>query len=103
MGCENHWFLLLLGSLARLCEHAYDARTPTQHQAPTPTPTLCKTPADSVFATRAEARRKIFTWINWYNSKRLHSSLDHTPATRWEQQSRPPDGEMPIRLTTNGS
>jgi transposase InsO family protein len=39
-----------------------------------------------VFATRAEARRKIFTWINWYNSTRLHSSLDHTSPTRWEQQ-----------------
>ena len=39
-----------------------------------------------VFATRAEARRKIFTWINWYNSSRLHSSLDYTPPTRWEQQ-----------------
>jgi putative transposase len=37
-----------------------------------------------LFATRAEARRKIFTWINWYNAKRLHSSLDHTPPTRWE-------------------
>jgi transposase InsO family protein len=41
-----------------------------------------------VFATRAEARRKIFAWVNWYNSKRLHSSLDHTPPTRWEQQYR---------------
>jgi putative transposase len=41
-----------------------------------------------LFATRAEARRKIFTWINWYNSKRLHSSLDHTPPTRWEQNYR---------------
>ena len=41
-----------------------------------------------VFATRAEARRKIFTWINWYNTSRLHSSLDHTPPTRWEQQYR---------------
>jgi putative transposase len=39
-----------------------------------------------VFATRAEARRKIFTWINWYNSSRLHSSLDHTSPNRWEQQ-----------------
>lgn len=39
-----------------------------------------------VFATRAEARRKIFTWINWYNTRRLHSSLDHTPPTHWEQQ-----------------
>jgi transposase InsO family protein len=41
---------------------------------------------DRVFATRAEARRKIFTWINWYNTTRLHSSLDHTSPTRWEQQ-----------------
>ena len=39
-----------------------------------------------VFATRAEARRKIFTWINWYNTTRLHSSLDHTSPTRREQQ-----------------
>lgn len=41
-----------------------------------------------VFATRAEARRKIFRWINWYNSTRLHSSLDHTPPVEWEQQYR---------------
>ena len=30
-----------------------------------------------VFATRAEARRAIFRWINWYNTSRLHSTLDH--------------------------
>ena len=41
-----------------------------------------------LFTTRAEARRKIFRWINWYNSKRLHSSLDHTPPITWEQQYR---------------
>ena len=41
-----------------------------------------------VFATRAEARRAIFKWITWYNSKRLHSSLDHTPPATWEQQYR---------------
>jgi transposase InsO family protein len=41
-----------------------------------------------VFATRAEARRKIFRWINWYNSTRLHSSLEHTPPITWEQQYR---------------
>jgi transposase InsO family protein len=41
-----------------------------------------------VFATRAEARRAIFRWITWYNSKRLHSSLDHTPPALWEQQHR---------------
>lgn len=41
-----------------------------------------------VFATRAEARRKIFRWINWYNTRRLHSSLNHTPPVEWEQQYR---------------
>ena len=41
-----------------------------------------------VFATRAEARRTIFKWITWYNSKRLHPSLEHTPPLAWEQQYR---------------
>jgi len=41
-----------------------------------------------VFATRAEARRAIFKWITWYNSQRLHSSLNHTPPFEWEQQHR---------------
>jgi len=41
-----------------------------------------------VFATRAEARRAIFRWINWYNTKRLHSSLNHTSPIEWEQQYR---------------
>lgn len=39
-----------------------------------------------VFATRAEARRAIFRWINWYNTSRLHSSLDYVPPIEWEQQ-----------------
>lgn len=38
-----------------------------------------------VFATRAEARRAIFRWITWYNTKRLHSSLGHIPPIEWEQ------------------
>lgn len=37
-----------------------------------------------VFATRAEARRAIFRWINWYNTKRLHTSLDGIPPIEWE-------------------
>ena len=41
-----------------------------------------------VFATRAEARRAIFRWINWYNSTRLHSSLNHIPPIEWEQHYR---------------
>jgi putative transposase len=41
-----------------------------------------------VFATRAEARRAIFRWINWYNHTRLHSTLGHVPPVEWEQQYR---------------
>ncbi|HXH56107.1 IS3 family transposase [Iamia sp.] len=39
-----------------------------------------------VFATRAEARRAIFRWINWYNTTRLHSTLNHVAPLEWEQQ-----------------
>ena len=39
-----------------------------------------------VFATRAEARRAIFKWINWYNGTRLHSTLNGIPPIEWEQQ-----------------
>ena len=39
-----------------------------------------------VFATRADARRAIFRWLNWYNTSRLHSSLDYMPPIEWEQQ-----------------
>lgn len=41
-----------------------------------------------VFATRAEARRAIFRWVNWYNTTRLHSTLNHIPPIEWEQQYR---------------
>jgi putative transposase len=41
-----------------------------------------------VFATRAEARRAIFRWINWYNTTRLHTSLNGVPPIEWEQQYR---------------
>lgn len=41
-----------------------------------------------VFATRAEARRAIFKWINWYNTTRLHSTLNHVAPLEWEQQYR---------------
>ena len=42
------------------------------------------------FATRAEARRAIFTWINYYNRTRLHSTLGYLAAIEWEQQHRQP-------------
>jgi transposase InsO family protein len=41
-----------------------------------------------VFATRPEARRAIFRWINWYNTTRLHTSLNSIPPIEWEQQHR---------------
>ena len=41
-----------------------------------------------VFATRAAARRAIFRWINWYNTTRLHTSLNSIPPIEWEQQYR---------------
>lgn len=39
-----------------------------------------------VFATRAEARQAIFRWINWYNSSRLHSTLNDATPLEWEQR-----------------
>lgn len=41
-----------------------------------------------VFATRAEARRAIFRWINWYNTSRLHRTLNDVPPLEWEQRYR---------------
>ena len=42
------------------------------------------------FATRAEARRAIFAWINRYNSRRRHSTLGYIAPITWEQQYRQP-------------
>ena len=39
-----------------------------------------------IFATRAQARRAVFKWINWYNQHRLHSTLDYVAPDKWEQQ-----------------
>lgn len=36
------------------------------------------------FATRAEARRAIITWVNHYNAVRLHSTLGNVPPIEWE-------------------
>lgn len=38
------------------------------------------------FATRGEARRAIFAWINRYNSRRRHSTLGYIAPIAWEQQ-----------------
>lgn len=37
------------------------------------------------FATRAQARRAIFAWINRYNSRRRHSTLGYIAPIVWEQ------------------
>jgi len=37
-----------------------------------------------IYPTRAEARRAIFRWINWYNNQRLHTTLDCIPPIEWE-------------------
>jgi transposase InsO family protein len=37
------------------------------------------------YATRADARSEIFTWLNWYNQTRLHSSIGYCPPAEYEQ------------------
>jgi len=46
------------------------------------------------FTDRATARRAIFTWINTYNHRRLHSSLGYMPPIEWEHQYRHPQAEQ---------
>jgi putative transposase len=40
---------------------------------------------DSYFATKEEARLRIFEWIMWYNIERLHSSLDYMSPREYEE------------------
>ena len=42
------------------------------------------------FATRAEARRAIFGWINTYNLRRRHSTLGYIAPNDWEQNYNQP-------------
>ena len=42
------------------------------------------------FATRADARRAIFAWINRYNHRRRHSTLEYLTPTQWEAQYHQP-------------
>lgn len=41
------------------------------------------------FATRAEARRAIFAWINYYNHRRIHTSCAMKPPAVYEQTLTP--------------
>ena len=45
------------------------------------------------FATRAEARRAIFAWINYYNYSRLHSACGYRPPVEYELTLPHPPGE----------
>jgi len=38
------------------------------------------------YATRTEARAAAFAWLVWYNTTRLHSSLDQSPPIEYEQR-----------------
>jgi len=40
------------------------------------------------FATKAQARRAIFSWIIWYNSTRLHTSIGKRPPIEYERHLR---------------
>ncbi|HEX3426068.1 MAG TPA: IS3 family transposase [Acidimicrobiales bacterium] len=37
------------------------------------------------FATKAQARRAIFSWVVWYNSTRLHTSIGKRPPIEYER------------------
>ena len=45
------------------------------------------------FATRAEARRAVFAWVNRYNRVRLHSSLGMRPPVTYETAYNPPKAD----------
>jgi putative transposase len=38
------------------------------------------------FTGRAELERETAAWVHWYNTARLHSSLDYQPPTEFEQR-----------------
>jgi putative transposase len=48
------------------------------------------------FTTRAQARRAIFAWVNYYNFSRLHSACRYRPPAEYEQLlAAPPDRPLP--------
>jgi transposase InsO family protein len=38
------------------------------------------------FADKATARAEVFSWLNWYNLRRRHSSLQYQSPVEYEQQ-----------------
>ena len=43
-------------------------------------------PAGRTFATRREAMNKVIDWMNFYNHKRLHSTLGYISPVTFEQR-----------------
>jgi len=43
------------------------------------------------FTSRAQARRAVFAWINYYNHRRIHTSCEHRPPVEYEQTLTTPD------------
>lgn len=50
------------------------------------------------FTTRADARQAIFTWINYYNHRRLHSTCGYRPPVEYEQHLRTNQQHLGSRL-----
>jgi transposase InsO family protein len=50
--------------------------------------TLKKELGRRYFASRADARRAVFAWINYYNQRRLHSSCGYQPPAEYEHHLR---------------
>ena len=38
------------------------------------------------FAGRAELERETASWVHWYNTTRLHSSIEYLPPLEYEQR-----------------
>lgn len=57
------------------------------------------------FASRAQARRAIFAWINYYNNRRLHSACNYRPPVEYEQTlvAPPPEQTLPSTVATQAA
>jgi putative transposase len=38
------------------------------------------------FSGRAELERETASWVHWYNTSRLHSSIEYLPPVEYEQR-----------------
>lgn len=49
---------------------------------------------DRIYPTRAAARRAIMKWVHWYNTRRIHTTLNGLPPTEWENHYHQPQAEQ---------